>query len=72
MKYSAGYIKNFKFYMRDVGLPLPFFYQKSDRLYLLMIEITWIEDELKTMKEESNKSGIKQEGVNGRFRRERS
>lgn len=55
-----------------LGYHCLFFYQKSDRLYLLMIEITWIEDELKTMKEESNKSGIKQEGVNGRFRRERS
>ena len=42
MKYLAGYIKDSKFYKIVAGLPLPFFfYQKSSRFYLLIIDIIW-------------------------------
>lgn len=44
MKYFVCYIKDLKFYMIDVGLSLTFYFyflkQKSDRLNLLLSEVT--------------------------------
>lgn len=48
MKYSAGYIKNFKFYMRDVGLPLPFFLSEEWQIIFAYdwdhLDRRWVED----------------------------